>query len=144
MAINLFPKKNNVSSQQVKSATIKNVPVKNENQSKKSSFKTALQGAMFGAGIGIGDGIVSVYAQKNDIKKALEAFKNFSFADKKKTIQGLHNTGINVKQYKAFVKDVMNTSPLKVALKRALIYGGLATAVGYAIDLYKSHKDKIK
>ena len=107
----------------------------------KSGFKSTGNGILFGICAGIGDGFATVYSARSSAKKAVEEYKNYSFAEKKSAIAGLHAKGVNVKEYKEYIKGLHNLSMPKVMAKRALIYGTAIGLFGLAIDTYRHYKD---
>ena len=107
----------------------------------KSGFKSTGNGILFGICAGIGDGFATVYSARSSAKKAVEEYKNYSFAEKKSAIAGLHAKGVNVKEYKEYIKELHNLSMPKVMAKRALIYGTAIGLFGLAIDTYRHYKE---
>ena len=107
----------------------------------KSGFKSTGNGILFGICAGIGDGFATVYSAKSSAKKAVEEYKNYSFAEKKSAIAGLHAKGVNVKEYKEYIKGLHNLSMPKIMAKRALIYGTAIGLFGLAIDTYRHYKE---
>lgn len=107
----------------------------------KSGFKSTGNGILFGICAGIGDGFATVYSARSSAKKAVEEYKNYSFAEKKSAIAGLHAKGVNVKEYKEYIKGLHNLSMPKVMAKRALIYGTAIGLFGLAIDTYRHYKE---
>lgn len=107
----------------------------------KSGFKSTGNGILFGICAGIGDGFATVYSARSSATKAVEEYKNYSFAEKKSAIAGLHAKGVNVKEYKEYIKGLHNLSMPKVMAKRALIYGTAIGLFGLAIDTYRHYKE---
>lgn len=107
----------------------------------KLGFKSTGNGILFGICAGIGDGFATVYSARSSAKKAVEEYKNYSFAEKKSAIAGLHAKGVNVKEYKEYIKGLHNLSMPKVMAKRALIYGTAIGLFGLAIDTYRHYKE---
>lgn len=113
-----------------------------QNSSNQPKYKSTTGGAFFGIGAGLGDGYITVYSTKQDVKKAIAEYKASPFAQKKAAIEGLHQKGINVKQYKTYMNDIQKLSAPKTMIRRALIYGAFATLTGLVIDTYRNSKNK--
>ena len=99
--------------------------------------------AMFGLGLGVGDSIYSNYAQRRDIKRALNEYKNSPYSQKKLAILQLHNNGITVKEYKNNIKSFMELSILPSAVKRGVLYATIATLAGYVLHKLNKHSQKV-
>lgn len=138
---NIIPSKMQTKKVAVKSDEQKAPFNKVESVVQRSNYKGVLYAAMFGVGLGIGDGLVTGYCTKRDLKKSLEEFKKCSFADKKRAVEALRQNGMSVSEYKKFIKNVQDLSIPKTMLKRGLLYGGIASVAGLAVNLYRNHKD---
>lgn len=99
--------------------------------------------AMFGLGLGVGDSIYSNYAQRRDIKRALNEYKNSPYSQKKLAILQLHNNGITVKGYKNNIKSFMELSIFPSVVKRGILYATIATLAGYVLHKLNKHSQKV-
>lgn len=130
----------------VKIETIKTIeasPAVSLNSKKNSiSYSGAASGGMFGLGLGIGDALYSNYAQRRDINRSLNNFKNSSFELKKAAILNLHNSGMTVKDYKKSIQTFLETPVARSVIKRGALYAAIAAVGGFVIHQFKSTKNQ--